>query len=111
MTEDPDCICAGGKFGGSSFERAELGMDDHYGEVSLIRCKRCQRLWLHYYYVNEAFSKSGRWYHGLVAREMETSITCDNALDVLGKLDWYWCGGSWYDGKVVKGRGVPNLFP
>lgn len=111
MSQDPECTCAGGKFGGSSFESTDLGMDNHYGEVSLIRCTRCRRLWLHYYYVNEAFSKSGRWYHGLVPSRLEGSITRDNALDVFGKLEWYWYGGSFYDGKIGRGQGPPNLFP
>lgn len=111
MAEDRECACAGGKFGGSGFERKELGMDRYYGEVSLHRCKRCRRLWLHYYYVNESFSKSGRWYHGLVPRKLEDSISCENALEILGKLDWYYCGGSFYDGKIGKGRGRIDLFP
>jgi hypothetical protein len=111
MEEDLSCSCAGGKFGGDSFEETYLGMDNHFSEVSLIRCKRCNRFWLHYYYVNESFSKSGRWYHGLIPLGGEGTVTLDNALEVLGKLDGYWCGGSWYDGKVVKGKGPPNLFP
>jgi hypothetical protein len=111
MEEDPSCTCAGGKFGGDSFEKNDLGMDDHFGEVSLIQCKRCRRLWLHYYYVKESFSKSGRWYHGLIPPEEEGSVTVENALEVLGKLDGYWSGGSWYHGSVVKEKGPPNLFP
>ena len=111
MEEDSSCSCAGGKFGGDSFEETYLGLDSHFGEVSLIRCKRCRRLWLHYYYVNESFSKSGRWYHGLIPPEEEGSVTLENALEVLGKLDGYWCGGSWYHGSVVKEKGPPNLFP
>ena len=111
MEEDSGCSCSGGKFGGDGFEEPYLGMDNRFGEVSLIRCKRCQRLWLHYYYVNEAFTGSGRWYHGLLAPEMENSVTADNALEILSKLAWYWCGGSWYHGSVVKEKGPPNLFP
>ena len=111
MEEDAHCGCAGGKFGGDGFVKIDLGIDDHCGEVSLIRCKQCGRLWLHYYYVKESFSKSGRWYHGLIPPGEEGAVTLDNALEVLGRLDGYWCGGSWYHGNVVKGKGPPNLFP
>jgi hypothetical protein len=111
MDEDPSCVCAGGEFGGDNFERTELGMDDRFGEVSLIRCRRCRRLWLHYYYVQEAFTRSGRWYHGLISAEMEGAVSAENALDLLAKLDGYWCGGSYFDGKVFRGQGPPDLFP
>jgi hypothetical protein len=47
MEEDPSCVCAGGGFGGDDFEWTELGMDSRSGEVSLMHCRRCGRLWLH----------------------------------------------------------------
>jgi hypothetical protein len=111
MTEDPSCACGGGRFGGGDFERSELGMDGHFGEITLLRCKRCRRLWLHYYYVNEAFTASGRWYHGLIAPEMESSVTLDTAHDILEKLDEDWCGGSHFGGRVFKRQGKLDLFP
>ena len=111
MTKPESCVCETGTLRFDNFEETDLGMDTHYGEVSLKRCRHCGRVWLRSYYVQEAFTGSGRWYEGLVPPELEDSITADNALEVLGKLDGYLCGGSWYEGRVVKGKGPPNLFP
>jgi hypothetical protein len=111
MEEDPTCLCAGGRFGGDNFESTDLGTDRRYGEVSLIRCRRCRCLWLHYYDVQEAFTGSGRWYHGLIAPELEGAISAEKALEILGKLDGYWCGGSFFDGRVFRATGVPELRP
>ena len=105
------CECETGTLLYDQFESTDLGMDKRYGEVSFKRCKRCQRMWLRYYYVQEAFTGSGRWYEGLIPPELESSVTADNALEVLAKLDGYLCGGSWYDGKIIKGHGPPDLFP
>jgi hypothetical protein len=40
----------------------ELGMDQHYAEVSLLVCPDCRQSWLRYLYELEAISNSGRWY-------------------------------------------------
>ena len=111
MEENPCSHCAEGGWGGANFEATELGMDSSFGDVTLYRCRQCRRLWLHYHYENEAFTRSGRWYHGLIPGEMEGAINVENALETLGKLDWYWCGGSYFDGAVSKSRGLPHLFP
>jgi hypothetical protein len=111
MDEDPKCDCTEGAWGGENFEVTDLGMDAHFGDVSVFRCRRCRRLWLHYHYENEAFTASGRWYHGLIAPEMENSVTVDTAHDILEKLDEYWCGGSYFGGRVFKRRGKLDLFP
>jgi hypothetical protein len=108
LNEDSSCACGEGRFGGDDFERTELGMDCHFGEVALLRCRR---FWLHYYYVEEAFTGSGRWYHGLIAPEVESSVTLDTARKILEKLEEYWCGGSHFGGRVYKRRGKLDLFP
>jgi hypothetical protein len=111
LTEDSSCACGEGRFGGGNFERSELGMDRHFGEVTLLRCKRCRQLWLHYYYVNEAFTGSGRWYHGVIAPELESSVTLDTAHDILEKLDEYWCGGEPFRRPGVQEAGKAGFVP
>ncbi len=111
MEEDPHCVCAGGKFGGDHIERTELGSDEHHGEVTLMRCRVCRRLWLHYYYINDFFTASGRWYHGLVSPELEPEIKLETAYDIFSRLEWYWCGGSFFFGKIFRRQGKLDLFP
>ncbi len=83
MEDDSGFRCPSGKLGGGGLESTGLGVDNHIGGVSLIRCQRCRRLWLHYYYVNESFAGSGCWYHGLLTPETENSVTADNAREIL----------------------------
>jgi len=87
-----------------------LGTDEYYAEISLQTCKRCGRIWLRYFYENEAFTKSGRWYRGLVPDDQVESVSAEGAREFLGKLEWYLCGGSFY-GKVFKTSGVPSVWP
>jgi hypothetical protein len=47
----------------------------------------------------------------LIAPEVEGAVSAESALDILGKLDGYWCGGSFFDGRVFRGQGPPELFP
>ncbi len=72
----------------------DLGMDAKYAEVSLLRCPACGQIWLRYFYENEAFSRSGRWYLGAVSRD----VTAEDAKAVLEGLPEYRYGGSYYDG-------------
>jgi hypothetical protein len=102
---------AGGKSGDGSFEQTRPGMDSHFGELSLIRCRRCIELWPHDYYVSRSFAKSGHWDRGLILRGEEGTVTLDCAWAVLDKLDRSWCGGSGHDRRVVKRKGPLNLFP
>jgi len=111
MGEAQICACETGALRFDNFAETDLGMDQHHGEVSLNRCRQCRRLWRQYYHAQEAFTGSGRCYRGLIPPELENSITADNALEVLGKLDGYLCGGSRLDGQIVKGHGPLDLFP
>lgn len=109
--ENPEtCACLELAFVKWESEVKYLGMDQHYAEISLRTCKSCGRIWLRYFYENEAFTASGRWYRGLVPPDQVDSVTAETAKDYLGKLDWYLCGGSFY-GKVFKTSGAPSVWP
>jgi hypothetical protein len=81
------------------FHGTELGVtqDGRFADVRLDQCRLCGRPWLHYHYEVEAFSKSGRWYRGLVTPEQAARATPANALEILAALPWYLYGGSWFD--------------
>lgn len=83
----------------------DLGMDEIYGEVSVYRCSICGQRWLRYYWVNEAFTGSGRWYLGAVSFVQFKWLTAIDAKETLEALPWYFFGGSYFDGKTGKSSG------
>lgn len=87
------------------FLTSDLGMDQVYGEVTLLACPQCGRHWLRYTYENEAFSRSGRWYLGHISRQQARRVTVGEARELLARLDWYFYGGSYFDGRVGKTAG------
>ena len=87
------------------FAAQELGMDDHFAEVSLLTCPACGQKWLRYFYENEAFTASGRWYLGAINLEQASQLTAENAKGILESLRWYFYGGSYYGGKSGKASG------
>lgn len=80
----------------------ELGMDSRFAEVSILVCGECGQHWVRYFCEEEAFTGSGRWYLGAITPEQFSTLTVEEAKSILERLDWYYRGGSYYDGKVVK---------
>jgi hypothetical protein len=86
----------------------EFGMDSRFGEVTLWICPLCGQFWLRYFYENEGFSGSGRWYLGAIQPEQAAVVTAEDAREVLEALEWYFYGGSYYGG--LRGRTSGKLF-
>ena|SRR5690242_2944612 len=107
------CPCLGGEFYSQNFERRFVGVDSDYGEVTVSRCKRCGRYWLHYLMEYEYLSRSGRWFRGVIAPEVAASVKPELARQIFEGLDFYFRGGSAFGGKVIKTRGTlePWLIP
>ena len=72
-------------------------MDEKFGEVSTQRCSKCGQQWVRYLLEDEAFSRSGRWYLGAI----DGQITVESARGQLEACLEFWCGGSYFDGKVT----------
>jgi hypothetical protein len=107
--KDNDCICMKPPFHHADFDSTEIGVDKthgRFGQVSIETCKRCQRKWLHYLVEYEAFSRSGRWYRGLLSDELAKSVTPETAVEILEDQDWYFYGGSYFQtqGRMGSGR-------
>jgi hypothetical protein len=83
----------------------ELGLDQNYGQITVLACPTCGQFWLKYFYENEGFTDSGRWHLGAISPEQCSSLTLENAVSTLEKLGWYFVGGSYYRGQVSKGSG------
>jgi hypothetical protein len=80
-------------------------MDKRYAEVTLLTCPECGAFWLRYHYELEAFTASGRWYLGAITPQQAAHLTADNAKATLEGLDWYFFGGSYFDGRRGKTSG------
>jgi hypothetical protein len=87
----------------------ELGLDWHHAQVSVLICQRCGQHWLKYFYENEGFTASGRWFLGAISFDQVSSLTLENAREVLEKLDWYFVGGSYYGAQINKASGEISL--
>lgn len=96
---EEDCHCMTPPFHSIFFEIKSIGLDitnDRYGEVSLQRCRKCKSLWLVYFVEYEAFSKSGRWFRGLISEEDAKTMESEDAANYLEKIDWCFYGGSYF---------------
>ncbi len=82
-----------------------LGSDREYAEISVLVCRICGQLWLRYFYELESCTGSGRWYLGPIGRVQLRSLTLERAKSVLEGLDWYYFGGSYYQGRTSRASG------
>lgn len=101
---DQDCTCLAAPYGQLVCYQ-ELGMDDHYAEVSLLVCPICGRSWLRYFFEIEAFAGSGRWYLGEITAGQVKHLKAENAKETLEGLNWYFSGGSYFGGRISKSSG------
>lgn len=92
-----ECKCFEPPFTAEKFATLPLGEDKNYGEVSIETCKICGQKWLRYFYENEAFTKSGRWYRGIISEKEANQITPNNAIEYLENLTWHIRGGSYFE--------------
>ena len=88
-----------------------LGTDEthgRFGEVDLLQCKSCGRYWLQYLVEYESFTGSGRYFMGLITKEIADTLSPDKAVEFLNSLDWHLCGGSFF-GRKGKATGTINV--
>jgi hypothetical protein len=83
----------------------EFGLDEHHGQITVLACPFCGQFWLKYFYENEGFTASGRWYLGAISADQFASLTLENTIATLEKLDWYFVGGSYFGGQISKNSG------
>lgn len=106
------CACEKPNPSYTEYRSSELGIDHtngRYGEVTIQQCKLCQRIWIHYFVEYENFSKSGRWYKGIVSKKDRPQITPENAVEYLESLEWYVYGGSFFENTGEFGQGKLNI--
>lgn len=104
------CVCRQ-KIGLNLNQELELGMDKNFAEVSILKCPICHYFWLRYFYENEAFTKSGRWYLAPISNQIRNEVNAENAKDTLESMPVYWLGGSYYNGLITQASGPIALTP
>jgi len=90
------------------YSREFIGVDEtngRFAEVSIDTCKYCGTKWINYFYEVEGFSKSGRWYRGIIGEEAAATISASNAAAWLEQLDQYMYGGSYFGTEGAYGSG------
>ncbi|MBD2464110.1 hypothetical protein H6G89_24210 [Oscillatoria sp. FACHB-1407] len=106
--EQSSCRCLTGVF--NSLEQiGAVHLDDRFAEVSIQICRQCGQPWLRYFYENEAFTASGRWYLAPLQPDELAQLKPENAKTILEAKPWYYCGGSYFDGRVSRTSGTIYL--
>lgn len=108
MNGEETCHCQDASFSGRSRKIRVVGIDrenGRFGEVSIETCSDCERRWLKYAVAYEAFSGSGRWYRGQIAKSVAERIRAEDAVTTLEALDWFFFGGSYFKTSGKRGSG------
>ncbi len=98
----PHCPCLSGDVFYLNFDERALGDDCLGGEVSVLRCKHCGQFWLHYLMEYPHLTGGGRWIRGAITPELAASAKPEAARGLLESLDWYFRGGSAFNGVTTK---------
>ena len=107
MSATGDCPClARGPKRPDRIDVRDIGVDPcggRYAAVTLIRCARCDRLWLRYQWELEAVTSSGCWYEAPISETEATAMTAEAASDFFLRAPWRIRGGSFFghDGERI----------
>ncbi|MBV8327693.1 hypothetical protein [Chryseobacterium sp.] len=107
-----NCTCEQPPLHYFNYKKTSLGIDvtnGRYGEVSIDECIHCGRKWLHYFVEYEHYSRSGRWYSGLISEDDLSVIIPENAIQYLESLEWYVYGGSYFASAGSIGSGKARI--
>lgn len=106
------CVCSNPPFLATNYNIQMVGIDctaGRFGEVRIMQCKICGNFWIEYFYENEAFSESGRWFKGRISETHAKTILPEEAVAYLAQLDGYFYGGSYFRTNGKWGHGELHL--
>jgi GTP pyrophosphokinase len=109
-----NCTCFEPDSFRDDFDRTVLGLDrarGRLGEVSLDRCRRCGRIWLHYFVDYPDVPDSSRWYRGLMTSDVARGITPERAVAMLESLPWRLQGGAFHGRRGQRTSGPMLVDP
>lgn len=97
---EPDCVCRAPRTARPALESTHfLGPDPtngRYADVSLLRCRHCERAWLLYQVEFESHTASGRWFLCEVADDDGARIRVSSAVAYIEEAPFFFYGGSWF---------------
>ena len=103
-------FCSEGDSIPHELESRYVGADANYGEVTVRRCARCGRCWLHYLMEYEYLTASGRWFEGEIPAELAAQIKAYDAVSLFESMEWYYRAGSAFGGKMVRTAGPLKIW-
>jgi hypothetical protein len=92
--ESSICRCRRPPFHYQDYERAVLGDDRHWAEVSVDRCKFCGTYWLKYLIEEAHHTASGRWWRVILPESDRDSIQAEDARAFIERQASGFYGGS-----------------
>lgn len=107
------CACLDAETHFCGFDKKAIGVDKHYGEVTVWTCKKCGRNWLYYFIEYEYLTGAGRMFTGVISPQAAADVKADTAVDLFETMEWYFRGGSAFGGRLVRTTGPlkPYLVP
>jgi hypothetical protein len=94
------CTCFEPESFRDDFERTVVGHDRRgpqaLAEVSLDRCRRCSRVWLHYFVEDPEVAESSRWYRAPLPDAIAEGLTPSRAAAFLESAPWRLQGGAFH---------------
>jgi hypothetical protein len=77
-------------------------LGDYEGsDVTQWECALCGTAWVRAFFVCEAFTASGRWYHAPISKRLLNGLTANSVIGYLESTNFRIRGGSYFKGKVV----------
>jgi hypothetical protein len=92
----------------TDYQISYMGVDEtngRFAEVTLQTCIHCGIKWLNYLVEFEAFTKSGRWYRGVIPENELKNIQPGKVVAYFEGLDWFIFGGSYFSSTGMYGKG------
>ncbi len=111
---DSPCQCMTPSFRAADYSMVRIGTDEtngRFGDVSIATCRACGKQWLHYHVEYEEFEKSGRWFRGPISPEKAQALKPETSVELLGQMEWYFAGGSYFESTGIKRSGAPAVSP
>jgi hypothetical protein len=107
MPESTFGLCSGNDGTAHDIERRDVGVDRDYGEVSVLRCLRCGRCWLHYLMEYEYLTAAGRVARGRNPRRRRRQGQARRRTQALRQDGVVLPRGSAYGGQALLSHGTP----
>jgi hypothetical protein len=102
------CKCFAPPLHYTDYQISYIGVDEtngRFAEVTLQTCIHCGAKWLNYLVEFEAFTKSGRWYRGVISENELKDIQPEKVVAYFESLDWFIFGGSYFSSTGMYGKG------